>query len=158
MGQISKCIKVHHSSGCMTPPYLPPAADSELVSFPICPCGLHLHDILYMHSVRKQAKGHCKRAGRESLKQEELHSVVETFFFFISFLCLKWFFVEIKLHKMSVWPKVRKNNCILEKKIQYTYLYLFYTFLMALGEFSLRRAFAFAIISPQTVTLRQRWL
>lgn len=62
--------------------------------------------------------------------------------FFISFLCLKWFFVEIKQHKISVWPRVRKNNCILEK-IQYMHLYPFYTFLMALGEFSLRRAFAF---------------
>lgn len=68
MGQISKCIKVHHSSGGVTPPHLPRAADGELISFLTCPCGLHLHDILYMHSVRKQAKGHRERAGRESLK------------------------------------------------------------------------------------------
>lgn len=39
--------------------------------------------------------------------------------FFISFLCLKWFFVEIKQRKISVWPRVRKNNSILEKNTIY---------------------------------------
>lgn len=38
MGQISKCIKVHHSSGCMTPPHLPRAVNLYLFLFAPVDC------------------------------------------------------------------------------------------------------------------------